>query len=149
MSMVNLTMPTLLNEALPANLEDGAGHIAVARTLGQPKVAVQSVSAKQLAELLDAPGTHLLDVRTPGEFEALRIAGAVNAPLDRLDPAALLASIGPNDPVYVVCQAGTRSQFAAAERRAVGFSRVVPVDGGTKAGPVAGLPGVPGNPVRA
>ncbi len=149
MSNLNLPMPARIHEAVPANLEGGAGQPAVASTLGQPKVAVQSVSAKQLAELLDAPGTHLLDVRTPGEFEALRIAGAVNAPLDRLDPAALLASIGPNDPVYVVCQTGTRSQFAAAELRAVGFSRVVHVDGGTNAWAVAGLPVVRGNPVRA
>src|SRR5438045_3901272 len=92
------------------------------------------------AEALRAPGVHLLDGRTPEEFEAIRIAGAVNVPLDRLDPAALLARMDANDPVYVVCQTGTRSQFAAAELRAAGFRRVVHVDGGTNAWTVAGLP---------
>jgi glyoxylase-like metal-dependent hydrolase (beta-lactamase superfamily II)/rhodanese-related sulfurtransferase len=149
MNNLNLPMPARIHEAVPANLEGGAGQPAVASAIAQPKVAVQSVSAKQLAEALGAPGVHLLDVRTPGEFEALRIAGAVNVPLDTLEPAALLASIGPDDPVYVVCQTGTRSQFAAAELRAAGFRRVVHVDGGTNAWAVAGLPVVRGNPGRA
>jgi len=149
MNNLNLPMPARIHEAVPANLEGGAGQPAVASALAQPKVAVQSVSAKQLAEALGAPGVHLLDVRTPGEFEALRIAGAVNVPLDALDPAALLASMAPDDPVYVVCQTGTRSQFAAAELRAAGFSRVVHVDGGTNAWAVAGLPVERGGPARS
>ncbi|HWT86858.1 MAG TPA: rhodanese-like domain-containing protein, partial [Myxococcales bacterium] len=149
MNNLNLPMPARIHEAVPANLEGGAGQPAVASALAQPKVAVQSVSAKQLAEALRAPGVHLLDVRTPGEFEALRIAGAVNVPLDTLEPAALLASMAPDDPVYVVCQTGTRSQFAAAELRAAGFSRVVHVDGGTNAWAVAGLPVERGGPARS
>ncbi len=149
MNNLNLPMPARIHEAVPANLEGGAGQPAVASALGQPKVAVQSVSAKQLAEALRAPGVHLLDVRTLEEFNTLRISGSVNVPLDALDAAALLASLSPNDPVYVVCQTGTRSQFAAAELRAAGFRRVVHVDGGTNAWTVAGLPVVRGGPVRA
>ena len=149
MNNLNLPMPARIHEAVPANLEGGAGQPAVASALGQPKVSVQSVSAKQLAEALRAPGVHLLDVRTPEEFQALRISGSVNVPLAALEPAALLASIDVNDPVYVVCHTGTRSQFAAAELRAAGFSRVVHVDGGTNAWTVAGLPVVRGSAVRA
>ena len=149
MNNLKLPMPARIHEAVPANLEGGAGQPAVASALGQPKVSVQSVSAKQLAEALRAPGVHLLDVRTPEEFQALRISGSVNVPLAALEPAALLASIDVNDPVYVVCQTGTRSQFAAAELRAAGFSRVVHVDGGTNAWTVAGLPVVRGSAVRA
>jgi len=149
MNNLNLPMPARIHEAVPANLEGGAGQPAAASAFAQPKVAVQSVSAKQLAEALGVPGVHLLDVRTPGEFEASRIAGAINLPLDRLDPAALLASLSPDDPVYVVCQTGTRSQFAAAELRAAGFRRVVHVDGGTNAWAVAGLPMERGGPARS
>src|SRR5256885_1549088 len=140
--MTNLTlpMPARIHEAVPANLEGGAGGPAVASALEQPEVAVQSVSAQQLAEALHAPGVHLLDVRTPEEFQALRISGSVNIPLAALDPAALLASLDANEPVYVVCQTGTRSQVAAAELRAAGFRHVVHVDGGTNAWTVAGLP---------
>jgi len=148
MSNLNLPMPAHIHEAVPANLEGGAGQPAVASAPGQSKVAVQSVSAEQLAEVLGAPGIHLLDVRTPEEFSALRISGSVNVPLDTLEPAALLASMDANDPVYVVCQTGTRSQFAAAELRAAGFRRVVHVDGGTNAWTVAGLPVARGGPAR-
>jgi len=148
MNNLNLPMPAHIHEAVPANLEGGAGQPAVASALGQSKVAVQSVSANQLAEALRAPGVHLLDVRTPDEFDALRISGSVNVPLDTLEPAALLASMDANDPVYVVCQTGTRSQFAAAELRAAGFRRVVHVDGGTNAWTVAGLPVARSGPGR-
>jgi len=148
MSNLNLPMPAHIHEAVPANLEGGAGQPAVASAIAHSKVAVQSVSAEQLAEVLGAPGIHLLDVRTPDEFDALRISGSVNVPLDTLEPAALLANMHANDPVYVVCQTGTRSQFAAAELRAAGFHRVVHVDGGTNAWTVAGLPVVRGGPAN-
>jgi rhodanese-related sulfurtransferase len=147
MNNLNLPMPAHIHEAVPANLEGGAGQPAV--VWAAPEVAVQSVSAKQLAEALAAPGVHLLDVRTAGEFEAVRIAGAINVPLDRLDPAALLASMGRDKPLYCVCQTGTRSQLAAVKLRAAGFRRVVHVDGGTNAWTVAGLPVVRGSPVNA
>jgi rhodanese-related sulfurtransferase len=149
MNNLNLPMPARIQEAVPANLEGGGQPAGAPAQWASPAVAVQSVSATQLAEVLGTTGAHLLDVRTPQEFNAVRIAGAVNVPLDRLDPAALLASLGSNDPVYVVCQTGTRSQFAAAELRAAGFHRVVHVDGGTNAWTVAGLPVERGSPVTA
>ena len=153
MSNLGLPMPARIHEAVPSNLEAGKDQPAVASAAGRwaalDRVALQNVSARQLDEALRTPGTHLVDVRTPAEFESLRIAGAVNLPLDRLDPAALLARIGAHTPVYCVCQTGTRSQLAAAALRSAGFTRVVHVDGGTNAWAMAGLPLVRGTPVRA
>jgi len=152
MSQLNLPMPARIHEAVPSNLGAGADqpeveHASARWAALEKRVAVQSVSARQLAEALRAPGIHLLDVRTPVEFESARIAGAVNVPLDRLDPARLLARIGADAPLYCVCQTGTRSQLAAAALRSAGFSRVVHVDGGTNAWAMAGLPVVRGAPV--
>jgi sulfur dioxygenase len=153
MSNLGLPMPARIHEAVPSNLGAGADQPAVAGAAGRwaalDNVALQNVSARQLDEALRAPGTHLIDVRTPAEFERARIAGAVNVPLDRLDPASLLARIGAHTPVYCVCQTGTRSQLAAAALRTAGFTRVVHVDGGTNAWAMAGLPLVRGSPVRA
>src|SRR5262252_1236402 len=153
MRNLGLPMPARIHEAVPSNLGAGADQPGVGRTAAQwtaeERVPTQNVSARQLAELLRAPGVHLVDVRTPAEFENVRIAGAVNLPLDRLDPAGLLARIGADSPVYCVCQTGTRSQLAAATLRAAGFTRVVHVDGGTNAWAMAGLPVVRGSPVRA
>ena len=149
MSSLKLPMPARIHEAVPANLDGGPGQPA---TLGQridPPVAVQSVSAQQLAEALATPGIQLLDVRTPGEFESVRIAGAVNLPLDRLNPAALAAKYGLDEPLYCICQTGTRSQLAAWMLRQAGFRRVVHVDGGTNAWAMAGLRLLRGSPVRA
>jgi glyoxylase-like metal-dependent hydrolase (beta-lactamase superfamily II)/rhodanese-related sulfurtransferase len=154
MRNLGLPMPARIHEAVPSNLGAGANQPAVERASEQwaaleDRVAIRNVSAQQLAEALRTPGTRLLDVRTPAEFESVRIAGAVNHPLDRLDAAALLEQIGAHTPVYCVCQTGTRSQLAAASLRAAGFTRVVHVDGGTNAWAMAGLPVVRGSPARA
>lgn len=154
MRNLGLPMPARIHEAVPSNLGAGADQSAVGRAPEQwaalaDRVAIRNASARQLADALRTPGIHLLDVRTPAEFESIRIAGAVNVPLDRLDPAALLESIGAHAPIYCVCQTGTRSQLAAARLRAAGFERVVHVDGGTNAWAMAGLPVVRGTPVGA
>nr|MBA2689914.1 rhodanese-like domain-containing protein [Burkholderiales bacterium] len=88
-------------------------------------------------------------VRTPAEFETVRIAVAVNIPLDRIDPIALMEKFGADQPLYCVCQTGTRSQLAAAKLRSTGFRQVVHVDGGTNAWTSAGLPVVRGAAARA
>jgi sulfur dioxygenase len=154
MKNLDLPLPARIHEAVPSNLEAGANQAAVGRASEQwaaleNRVERQNVSARQLAEALGVPGIHLVDVRTPAEFDSMRIAGAVNIPLDRLDPAALLARIGRDALVYCICQTGTRSQLAAASLRSGGFARVVHVDGGTNAWAMAGLPVVRGRAVRA
>src|SRR5262249_53673776 len=51
----------------------------------------------------------------------------------------LKASLGVDNPIYVICQTGTRSQLIAEMLRSTGFRRVVHVDGGTNAWSAAGL----------
>ena len=81
----------------------------------------------------------LIDVRTPAEFGVARVPGAVNMPLDRLDPQSLRARVG-DGPLYVICQTGMRSQLAVQKLREAGFHAVIHVDGGTNAWQAAGLP---------
>lgn len=149
MNSLNLPLPKRLHEAVPANLAGGAalpqgesGH-ALQRA-GEPGQALRSVSAQQLAMHADGGGLQILDVRTPGEFASLRIAGSINIPFERLDPVALLARFGADAPLYCLCQTGTRSQLAAERLRSAGFTQVVHVDGGTNAWTAAGLPVVRG-----
>jgi glyoxylase-like metal-dependent hydrolase (beta-lactamase superfamily II)/rhodanese-related sulfurtransferase len=145
MSNLNLPMPKRIQEAVPANRIAGAGAPA-AETIAtewaeiEGRVRVQNVSAKQLAERLHSHPIHLIDVRTPGEFAERRVEGARNLPLDQLNPAALLAELGADAPIYCICQTGTRSQLAVTKLREGGFRRVVHVDGGTNAWAAAGLP---------
>lgn len=148
MNNLNLPMPSRIQEAVPANLVGGVGlaesdgaRVQVASDAAAP---LRSVSAQQLAVLSASRKLHLIDVRTPGEFASLRIAGAVNVPFERLDPAMLLTRFGADTALYCVCQTGTRSQLAADRLRAVGFTNVVHVDGGTNAWTSADLPLVRG-----
>jgi len=118
MANLGLPMPARVHEAVPSNLGAGADQPGVAGASEQwaaleNRVAMQNVSARQLAEVLRAPGVHLVDVRTPAEFETVRIAGAVNLPLDRLDAASLLARIGRTPR----CTACARPGHAASSRR--------------------------------
>jgi len=117
MANLDLPSPKRIHEAVPLNLLGGAEH-SMRRIAAESEVAVRSVSPLQLAEHASSSGIHLVDVRTPAEFAALRIPGSVNMPFDRFDPEVLKSSIRMDSPAYCVCQTGTRSQFAAQALRA-------------------------------
>lgn len=88
----------------------------------------------------------LIDVRTPVEFQEVHLLMARNVPLDRLDPAAVMATRNGarDEPLYVVCRSGSRGRQACERFRAAGFTNVVNVEGGTLACVEAGLPVVRG-----
>ena len=50
---------------------------------------MQTITANALANMQQQGLVHLIDVRTPAEFGALHAKGAVNIPLDKLEPSAL------------------------------------------------------------
>jgi rhodanese-related sulfurtransferase len=109
-----------------------------------------TTSPRQLAQLCQSGRTiDLIDVRTPVEFRAVHVEYARNVPLDRLDPAALVAArSGPADePLYVLCRSGSRGRQACEKFLEAGFSNAVNVEGGTLACIEAGLPVVRGKNV--
>lgn len=73
-----------------------------------------------------ARGAAIVDVRTPAEFGAGAIAGAVNVPLDLLP--ARLGELDRARTVIVYCATGQRSARAAALLAAAG---ITVVDAGT------------------
>jgi len=88
---------------------------------------------------------NLIDVRTPAEFERLHARGARSIPLDQLDPAAIASlRIDPSQPIYVICQAGTRAAKACEQFAQAGIMEVYSVEGGTAAWVRAGLPVIEG-----
>jgi rhodanese-related sulfurtransferase len=83
------------------------------------------------------PAVHVLDVRTPGEFETGHIEGAYNVPLDLLgehvrDLAAL------DHKVVLVCQSGARATKALEQLVAAGKSNLRLLQGGMNAWTAAG-----------
>ncbi|MFJ6378459.1 rhodanese-like domain-containing protein [Kitasatospora sp. NPDC092039] len=82
----------------------------------------------------------LIDVRSPGEYAAGHIPGALNVPLDRLDRAlAALREAAGQGEVAVVCAAGPRAENACRQLADAGVPTLT-LTGGTNAWAGAGRP---------
>jgi rhodanese-related sulfurtransferase len=110
-------------------------------------MSVRTISPAEAASHRGDPHPiRLVDVRTAGEFRAVHADGATSVPLDRFDPAKLIASDqAGNDPIYLICASGPRSRTAAEKCQSEGLTHVAVVEGGTKAWVAAGLPVVRGH----
>ena len=76
-----------------------------------------------LAKQLVSVGAKLVDVRTPGEFSAGHIDGAVNVPLHELDGRVM--ELGDVDkPIVLYCRSGARSGKAKRLLGTHGFTEV-------------------------
>ena len=105
-------------------------------------MSIAVIKPQQLADLCkDGKKIDLIDVRTPVEYREVHLEIARNAPLDQLDPAALMQSRNgsTNEPLYVICRSGSRGQQGCEKFLKAGFSNVVNVEGGTLACVEAGL----------
>jgi rhodanese-related sulfurtransferase len=110
-------------------------------------MAVAAISPRELNDRREGGRPiDLIDVRTPVEFREVHVDLARNVPLDVLDPKAIMtARNGSADqPLYVICRSGSRSQQAVNRFLAAGYDNVVQIEGGTLAWAEAGLPVVRG-----
>lgn len=101
-----------------------------------------TITPKELNELIQKGEVALLDVRTPAEHAGKHVPGARLMPLDELSAESLRAAGGfaVEKPVYLLCQSGNRAKRAAEKLTAQGYARCVVVTGGTAAWEAAGLP---------
>ena len=109
-------------------------------------MSIATISPKELLERTQAgQQVDLIDVRTPVEYREVHVTFARNVPLERLDPAAIVAERnGSDQPLYVICRSGTRGKQACDKLLASGCCNVINVEGGTQACEQAGLPVVRG-----
>jgi phage shock protein E len=82
----------------------------------------------------------ILDVRTPEEFAAGHIAGAVDLDLQGASFETDVAALEPETPYFVYCHSGNRSAQAIAYLQEQGFNSIFELDGGIGAWQTAGLP---------
>jgi rhodanese-related sulfurtransferase len=94
------------------------------------------------AAALVREGAQLVDVRTPEEVEAGRIAGALHIELEALPAQA--GELDPERPVVFYCRSGQRSAMASGAFRAAGLE-AYNLDGGLLAWVGDGLPIEPDN----
>ena len=105
------------------------------------------IRAEELAAILkETPAIRLLDVRTPGEYEAAHIRGAYNVPLDTLGEHGPELREAVSEPVVLVCQSGQRARKAEEALKLAGMPNLHVLDGGMNAWRGSGQPVVAGVP---
>lgn len=107
------------------------------RLLGPKLSGVKSISVADYMQLRNRPHT-LLDVRQPGEWQAMHAANAVHIPLGEVRER--MREIPSEKPVVVICASGARSSMAATALARAGFSEVYNFSGGMGAWSGSGLP---------
>ena len=90
----------------------------------------RSLSAADFAAAAKLPDTVLLDVRTPSEFAAGHIAGAVNIDVESATFPQLVAALDPTKNYAVYCRSGSRSKAAMSAMEQAGFSHLFDLAGG-------------------
>jgi rhodanese-related sulfurtransferase len=81
-----------------------------------------SITPQDLKQRLQQkPATKIIDVRTPVEFREVHLIQAENIPLDRCSSELLKGKYSSADPIYVVCQSGTRAKQACQTLAAAGI----------------------------
>ncbi len=101
-------------------------------TVTTPTGARLDVTALRAALAAD-PDTLLVDVRTPGEFRAASIDGAVNIPLDQLDAHLRRIVHDAGGRMVLLCQSGARAARAAEKLGRAGVADVAVLEGGMNA----------------
>ena len=101
-------------------------------------VAYSAQSVADFAVTVATPGVVVLDVRTPAEFEASHIAGAVNVDVQSADFESRIDALDKSGTYAVYCHSGRRSAIAVEQMAAAGFAHLSELDGGIQAWMAAG-----------
>lgn len=123
----------LLGGCSAATVSATSGPIAAAAP-----AAGSSVSPTDFAAAAKLPDTILLDVRTPSEFAAGHIAGAVNLDVESATFPQAAATLDPAKNYAIYCHSGNRSKVAMTAMGKAGFSHLFDLAGGISAWQSAG-----------
>ncbi len=107
----------LLSPTGPARAQGAADATQVVEQT--PPGIVDAASARKLV----AAGVKPVDVRTPEEYDAGHVPGAVNIPYDQM--ARRYAELGPpGTPLLLYCHSGRRSGIAVQVLKDKGYTRL-------------------------
>ncbi|MFG1949240.1 rhodanese-like domain-containing protein [Nonomuraea sp. NPDC048826] len=103
-------------------------------------------AARARALITTDPDVLVVDVRTPAEFGAAHIDGAINLPLDQVDAHLRRIVTDAGGRLLLICQSGNRAERARAALSDAGLSDVMVLDGGMNAWIAAEAPVNRGRP---
>jgi phage shock protein E len=119
-------------DAVMAPVEAAGGAAVVPAGAGTPAPTPTGpaplISPSQGLDLL-SDGAVLIDVRTPGEFDEIRIDGAVLIDVSAPDFDARVADLDPNATYVVYCRSGNRSVPATQRMLDAGLGSVYNMGG--------------------
>jgi sulfur-carrier protein adenylyltransferase/sulfurtransferase len=98
--------------------------------LNQTKARIREVDTTEMESALERPGTVLLDVREPDEYDQGAVPGAIHIPRGHLESQVESKVTDKDAPILIYCAGGTRSAFAAETLGLLGYTDVVSVAGG-------------------
>ncbi len=90
----------------------------------------QRVSKETFKAYMDSNTVQLVDVRTPEEYAAGNIKGAVNYDFYNSAFKSKLETLDKNQPVLIYCKSGGRSSQALELMKTMGFKTVLELEGG-------------------
>jgi rhodanese-related sulfurtransferase len=104
----------------------------------QSRVKVTAIDASTLKQWLDQDTAILVDVREASEYAGEHISGAKRISLSQFDPLQIPQERGKNIVFY--CQSQNRSQQAAKQLLAAGWTDIYELQGGLNAWKAANYP---------
>jgi rhodanese-related sulfurtransferase len=120
---------------LAARLYDGMVRAA--------KTSRDAVSVGEARSMLGAGDVTAIDVRPAEKYGARHVPGAINIPLARIGESLAALPADKDRPILCVCELGNSSANAMIYLKALGYSRVKSLSGGTRAWIEAGYPTEP------
>jgi rhodanese-related sulfurtransferase len=105
-----------------------ASASAAAASASLPLISPQALLERQAKR---DPSLFVLDVRTPQEYAAGHVPGAVNVPYDQV--ASHLAEIPKDKDVVIYCRSGRRTGLAAEVLEANGYTKLGHLQGDMEA----------------
>ena len=97
----------------------------------EEKTEVTILSVKEAKAIFaKEPNAVIVDVRTPEEFKAGHIEGAVLMNIFDADFKQQVATLDKNKPVYIYCRSGNRSQKAGLILTEMGFKEIYDIEAG-------------------
>lgn len=109
-------------------------------TAVQAPASPERVDATGFSAAVASPGVTIIDVRTPQEFAAGHIEGAVNYNVEGPDFLNQISTLDPTGTYAVYCQSGNRSQVAVAAMSDNGVNGIYELETGISGWQGAGLP---------
>jgi rhodanese-related sulfurtransferase len=122
-AMIFATVAAIADQAGPAPGQ-AASAPAVAASASPPLISPQALLERQAKK---DQSLFVLDVRTPQEYAAGHVPGAVNVPYDQV--ALHLAEIPKDKDVVIYCRSGRRTGLAAAVLEANGYAKLKHLQG--------------------